>query len=110
MTAASLGLIIVYLAVALLCVKPLGLYITRVVEGRSIWPLRVGAPAEALIYRLCGIDPAAEMGWKKYAVALVLFNGWARLRCTCCSACSCGCRSIRRRSPTFHPTPRSIRP
>ena len=74
MTAASLALIVVYLAVALLCVKPVGLYITRVVEGRPIWPLRVGAPAEALIYRLCGIDPAAEMGWKKYAVALVLFN------------------------------------
>jgi K+-transporting ATPase ATPase A chain len=74
MTAASLALIVVYLAVALLCVKPVGLYITRVVEGRPIWPLRVSAPAEALIYRLCGIDPAAEMGWKQYAVALVLFN------------------------------------
>jgi potassium-transporting ATPase potassium-binding subunit len=74
MTAASLALIIVYLAVALLCVKPVGLYITRVVEGRPIWPLRVCAPTEALIYRLCGIDAAAEMGWKQYAVALVLFN------------------------------------
>ena len=79
MTAASLALIVVYLAVALLCVKPVGLYITRVVEGRPIWPLRVGAPTEALIYRLCGIDPAAEMGWKKYAVALVLFNGLGAL-------------------------------
>jgi potassium-transporting ATPase potassium-binding subunit len=79
MTAASLALIVVYLAVALLCVKPVGLYITRVVEGRPIWPLRVGARAEAPIYRLCGIDPAAEMGWKRYAVALVLFNGLGAL-------------------------------
>lgn len=75
MTAASVALILVYLLVALLCVKPVGLYITKVVEGRPIWPLRVGAPAETLIYRLCGIDPAAEMSWKKYAIALVLFNG-----------------------------------
>ena len=51
-----------------------GLYISHVMEGRPIWPLRIGAPAERLIYRLCGVDPAAEMGWKKYAIALVLFN------------------------------------
>ena len=75
MTSASLALIAVYLAVALLCVKPVGLYISHVMEGRPIWPLRIGAPAERLIYRLCGVDPAAEMGWKKYAIALVLFNG-----------------------------------
>ena len=75
MTAASVALIVLFLVAALLCVKPVGLYISHVVEGRAIWPLRVGAPAEALIYRLCGIDPAAEMGWKRYAVALVLFNG-----------------------------------
>ncbi len=75
MTPASLALLAVFLVVVLLCVKPVGLYITHVMEGRPIWPLRAGARVEALIYRLCGIDPAAEMGWKKYAIALVLFNG-----------------------------------
>jgi K+-transporting ATPase ATPase A chain len=79
MTSASLALIAVYLAVALLCVKPVGLYISHVMEGRPIWPLRIGAPAERLIYRVCGVDPAAEMGWKKYAIALVLFNGLGAL-------------------------------
>ena len=79
MTSASLALIAVYLAVALLCVKPMGLYISHVMEGRPIWPLRIGAPAERLIYRVCGVDPAAEMGWKKYAIALVLFNGLGAL-------------------------------
>jgi K+-transporting ATPase ATPase A chain len=79
MTSASLALIAVYLAVALLCVKPIGLYISHVMEGRPIWPLRIGAPAERLIYRVCGVDPAAEMGWKKYALALVLFNGLGAL-------------------------------
>jgi K+-transporting ATPase ATPase A chain len=79
MTSASLALIAVYLAVALLCVKPVGLYIRHVLEGRPIWPLRIGAPVERLIYRLCGVDPAAEMAWKKYAVALVLFNGLGAL-------------------------------
>ena len=79
MTSASLALIAVYLAVALLCVKPVGVYISHVMEGRPIWPLRLGAPAERLIYRVCGVDPAAEMGWKKYAIALVLFNGLGAL-------------------------------
>ena len=74
MTAASELLLLVFLAVALLCVKPLGLYMANVMEGRPIGPLRVGAPLERWIYRLCGIDPAAEMGWKRYAIALLVFN------------------------------------
>jgi potassium-transporting ATPase potassium-binding subunit len=79
MTSASLALIAVYLVVVLLCVKPMGLYISNVMEGRPIWPLRVGARAERLIYRWSGVDPAAEMGWKKYALALVLFNALGAL-------------------------------
>jgi K+-transporting ATPase ATPase A chain len=74
MTPASLALIAVYLLVLLLLVKPLGSYIASVMEGRPIWPLRVGARLESLIHRACGIDPNAEMGWKRYMVALLVFN------------------------------------
>ena len=79
MTPGSLALIAVFLIVVLLCAKPVGLYITQVMEGRPIWPLRIGARFEGLIYRLCGVDPAAEMGWKKYAIALIVFNGLGAL-------------------------------
>jgi len=79
MTAGALALIALYLAVVLLCVKPLGLYITHVMNGRPIWPLRVGARVETLIYRLCNVDPAVETGWKKYAIALLLFNALGAL-------------------------------
>jgi potassium-transporting ATPase potassium-binding subunit len=79
MTGQSLGLLALYLAVALLCVKPLGLYMANVMEGRSIWPVRAGARLEALIYRLCGVDPGAEMGWKLYAIALLVFNALGAL-------------------------------
>jgi potassium-transporting ATPase potassium-binding subunit len=75
MTPSTLALIASYLIVALLLVKPLGLYIANVLEGRPIWPLRFGAPIERLIYRLCGADAAAEMSWKDYALALLVFNG-----------------------------------
>jgi potassium-transporting ATPase potassium-binding subunit len=74
MTGQSLGLLALYLAVALLCVKPLGLYMANVLEGRPIWPVRAGRGLERLIYRLCGIDPEAEMGWRHYAIALLVFN------------------------------------
>ena len=79
MAPASLALIAVFLVVVLLCAKPVGLYIANVMEGRPIWPLRVGARVEGLIYRWCGVDPGAEMGWKKYAIALVVFNGLGAL-------------------------------
>jgi potassium-transporting ATPase potassium-binding subunit len=74
MIPSTLALVAVYLVVALLLVKPVGLYIANVMEGRPIWPLRLGAPLERLIYRLCGTDPGTEMGWKGYAIALIVFN------------------------------------
>ena len=74
MTAQSWGLLALFLAVMLLAVKPLGLYMARIMEGEPIAGLGAGARLEALIYRLCGIDPAGQMGWKAYALALLVFN------------------------------------
>ena len=74
MTAQSWGLLALFLAAMLLAVKPLGLYMARIMEGEPIPGLGAGARLEALIYRLCGIDPAGQMGWKAYALALLVFN------------------------------------
>ena len=38
-----------FLLLVLACVKPLGLYMANVFEGRPIWPLRAGAPLERWI-------------------------------------------------------------
>ena len=60
-----------YLVVLLLAVKPLGTYIANVMEGRCpAWPARSKVP----IYRLCGVRQDEEMGWLKYALAILLFN------------------------------------
>ena len=75
MTSASLALIALWLCLMLILVKPLGTYMADVMEGRPTWLRRVGGPLERLIYRLGGIDPSAEMGWKRYMIALLLFNG-----------------------------------
>ena len=59
-----------FLAVLLLTVKPMGLYIACVMEGR----FRLGGKIEGPLYRLCGIKPDEEMGWLKYAFAILLFS------------------------------------
>ncbi|HVW69370.1 MAG TPA: potassium-transporting ATPase subunit KdpA [Steroidobacteraceae bacterium] len=74
MTPAMLALFAVFLLVVLALVRPLGLYMANVMEGRPIWALRVGAPLERLIFRASGVDPSAEMGWKRYMIALLVFN------------------------------------
>jgi K+-transporting ATPase ATPase A chain len=74
MNAAASTLIAGFLVLVLLCVKPVGLYMANVFDAHSVWPRRAGAPLERWIYRLCGIDPAVEMGWKQYAIALLMFN------------------------------------
>ncbi|HEX8778736.1 MAG TPA: potassium-transporting ATPase subunit KdpA, partial [Rhodanobacter sp.] len=63
-----------YLVVLLLLVKPLGGYMARVFADAPNRVTRFGAPVERVLYRLCGIDPGEDMGWKRYALAVLLFN------------------------------------
>ena len=79
MTALAATLVGLLLVVLLACVKPLGLYMADIFEGRPIWPLRALGECERGIYRLCGIDPAAQMSWKQYALCLLLFNALGAL-------------------------------
>lgn len=63
-----------YLAVILLLTKPMGLWIAGVMSGECKIANRLGGGTERLIYRALGIKPEVEMGWKHYAIALMLFN------------------------------------
>ncbi|MDA8173932.1 MAG: potassium-transporting ATPase subunit KdpA [Nitrospiraceae bacterium] len=74
MTANSVFQIIIYFAVLVLLAKPLGIYMARVYEGQSTIPGRVLAPLERLVYKLYGINPEEEMGWKQYALSVVAFS------------------------------------
>jgi potassium-transporting ATPase potassium-binding subunit len=67
-------MLFVFLGLVVLCVKPLGGYMADVMEGRPNFAVRIGSRFEGLLYRLCGVDPAEQMGWKHYAIALLLFN------------------------------------
>ena len=63
-----------YLAVLLLLVKPLGIYMAAVFADTPNRVNRFGAQIERALYRVAGIDPREDMGWKRYALALLVFN------------------------------------
>jgi K+-transporting ATPase ATPase A chain len=66
--------LLAYGAILLAPVKPLGAYMARIFDGQPAFLNRIGAPLEAFLYRLCGVDPAREMRWTQYALALLVFN------------------------------------
>lgn len=66
--------IAVYGAALLLLAKALGEYMARVYEGNSTLLRPVVQPLERLLYRLAGPRATAEMSWRSYAVAVLLFN------------------------------------
>jgi K+-transporting ATPase ATPase A chain len=63
-----------FLAVLLLLVKPVGSYLALVFADAPNRITRFGGRVERGIYRLCGIASTEEMGWKRYALAMLLFN------------------------------------
>jgi K+-transporting ATPase ATPase A chain len=63
-----------YIVVLLALAKPLGGFMARVYMGQPSGLDRVLGPLERLIYRLCGVRAEEEMGWKTYAIAMLLFN------------------------------------
>jgi K+-transporting ATPase ATPase A chain len=74
MTANGILQLAFYLIVLLALAKPLGAYMARVYEGRPIVLDRALGWLERLIYKASGVAPKAEMGWKTYALTMLLFN------------------------------------
>ncbi|BCG00444.1 potassium-transporting ATPase potassium-binding subunit [Paraburkholderia sp. PGU19] len=68
-----------YIVVLIGLAIPLGRYMTAVLDGSSVVVRKVGRPVEHLLYRLAGVDPEAEMSWKHYALAVLLFNALGAL-------------------------------
>jgi K+-transporting ATPase ATPase A chain len=61
----------VYSLVLLATVRPVGIYLERVLEGRRTWLDPVLRPVERLIYKLSGVNAEAEMNWRQYACAML---------------------------------------
>ena len=74
MTIPGILQIIVFFVIILLLVKPLGAFMARVYEGERTALTPVLLPVERAIYRLSGVNPTEEQGWRAYTVALLLFG------------------------------------
>ncbi|MET0331598.1 MAG: potassium-transporting ATPase subunit KdpA [Dyella sp.] len=66
--------VVIYLVVLLLLIKPVGSYMALVFAETPNNLQRRLAPIENTIYRLCGVRSDEDMGWKRYALAMLLFN------------------------------------
>ena len=74
MTTQSMVLLAVFLLTLLALAYPLGLYLAKVGDGAPIRGLHWMVKLENVLYRLAGIPADREMGWKTYAIALLVFN------------------------------------
>ncbi len=66
--------IVLFLGTLLLLAKPMGWYMSKIYEGDIPGFVRWFVPVEKGLYRLCGIESGQEMGWVRYAIALLWFS------------------------------------
>jgi potassium-transporting ATPase potassium-binding subunit len=74
MTANDWNQLIVFIGVLLALVKPLGWFMARVYQEQPCGLDHALGPVERGIYRVAGLDPHREMGWREYAACLLAFN------------------------------------
>lgn len=65
--------LVIYMVVLIALVKPVGLYMANVYEGKTALN-RIFGSVERFIYRLFGTSETTEMNWKTYALAFLVFN------------------------------------
>jgi K+-transporting ATPase ATPase A chain len=66
--------ILLYCAIVVALVKPLGWYMTRVFNGERTFMSPVLRPVETALYRIGGVDEKREQHWLTYTVAMLLFH------------------------------------
>ncbi|MBU64548.1 MAG: potassium-transporting ATPase subunit KdpA [Cupriavidus sp.] len=69
-----IALLALYLAVLFVAAPFLGRYMRRAIEEGNYRLTAWGRPLERGLYRLAGVRADAEMGWKQYAIAVIVFN------------------------------------
>jgi potassium-transporting ATPase potassium-binding subunit len=74
MTAIGWIQIILYCAIIVALVKPLGWYMTRVFSGERTFLSPILRPVEAGLYAIAGVDERREQHWLTYTVAMLLFH------------------------------------
>lgn len=66
--------VVFYIAAVLALALPVGVHMTAVYEGRRTILSPLVGRVERFVYRAGGIEPGHEMSWKRYVLAVLLFN------------------------------------
>src|SRR5262245_39581285 len=66
--------ILLYCAIVVVLVKPLGAYMTHVFNGERTFLTPVLRPVERAIYWAGGVDERREQSWLMYAIGMLLFH------------------------------------
>jgi potassium-transporting ATPase potassium-binding subunit len=74
MTVQGWMLILVFVAILVALAKPVGLWLFAIYEGRRTPLHTVLGPVERGFYKLAGVDPNAEQGWRRYALHMLAFQ------------------------------------
>ncbi|MFA5969861.1 MAG: potassium-transporting ATPase subunit KdpA [Sphingomonas sp.] len=74
MTIQGWGLIALFLVILAALTKPVGLWLFALYEGRRTPLHAMLGPVERGFYRVSGINPDAEQGWRRYALHLLVFQ------------------------------------
>lgn len=74
MTVQGWMLIFVFVAILVALAKPVGLWLFAIYEGRRTPLHTVLGPVERGFYKLAGVDPNAEQGWRRYALHMLAFQ------------------------------------
>ena len=69
----------IYSLILLATVRPVGIYLARVLEGERTWLDPILRPIERLLYKLCGVNAKSEMNWREYAFAVLGFSAVSML-------------------------------
>lgn len=69
-----IGQCLLYITLLALLAWPLGIYMGKVMDGEPFWLQKVLAPCERGLYRVMGINPAEQMGWKRYLGCVLAFS------------------------------------
>jgi len=79
MSTQSMLLLFGFLVALLALAYPLGILLARVGDGGAVPGFKWLQGAERLLYKLAGVKPEQDGGWKAYAIALLSFNALGAL-------------------------------
>jgi potassium-transporting ATPase potassium-binding subunit len=71
--------ILLFFAIIVLIMKPMGVFMAHVFNRERTFLDPVLRPVERLIYKLTGVNEEREMKWTEYAVSMLLFSGVSML-------------------------------